>query len=278
MKQKRKKKSRRKGSDASRKVGASKASKDEPGAARKEDSERTIQEEEEDEDDEDDEDEEEGKEEDEEGGKGEEEEEEKGGGGGDKEKDEEELEKGEEEEEDSASSFSERPTLLLIMQEIRFNLLLFVFIPCGSIYALLRLFLLNLLKNLAHIKVPNEVVEVEEEKTFCSFRRNILSLTKIAFHDGAPVMQACIRCPRGTYRRQDQEDGRPTLDSLITESLFHKKRSISSLRKDSYLRIALGSRYISTPISMVRVFSKEGKSKEKSCDLQISPRCFIEIS
>ncbi|KAF7378546.1 hypothetical protein HZH66_015333 [Vespula vulgaris] len=125
----------------------------------------TIQEEEEDEDDED-----------EEGGKGEEEEKGGGGGGGggDKEKDEEELEKGEEEEEDSASSFSERPTLLLIMQEIRFNLLLFVFIPC-------------------------------------------------------------------TYRRQDQEDGRPTLDSFITESLFHKKRSISSLRKDSYLRIALGS-------------------------------------
>nr|KAF7387541.1 hypothetical protein H0235_018263 [Vespula pensylvanica] len=50
--------------------------------------------------------------------------------------------------------------------------------------------------------------------------------------------------------RQDQGDGRPTLDSFITESLFHKKRSISSLRKDSYLRIALGSRYISTPISM----------------------------
>lgn len=54
-----------------------------------------------------------------------------------------------------------------------------------------------------------------------------------------------------------------TLNSFITESLFHKKRTITSLRKDSYLRIALGSRYISTLISMVRVFSKEGKSKEK---------------
>ncbi|KAF7379097.1 hypothetical protein HZH68_016942 [Vespula germanica] len=138
----------------------------------------TIQEEEEDED----------EDEDEEEGKGEEEEEK--GGGGDKEKDEEELEKGEEEEEDSASSFSERPTLLLIMQEIRFNLLLFVFIPCGSML--------------------------------------FSASSSLIF----------LRC---TYRRQDQEDGRPTLDSFITESLFRKKRSISSLRKDSYLRIALGS-------------------------------------